>query len=60
MSEYLDQVHAVINGQDVVLAARVTEHESPTHVPGTTIEFAPDQPLRSGDSFTLVTSITMD
>jgi len=60
MSEYPDQVHAVINGQDVVLSARITEGESLTHAPETTVEFAPDRPLRNGDSLTFVTSITMD
>jgi len=60
MSEYPDTVHMVINGEDVVLAARVTDIESPTGVPGTTVEFAPDNPFRSGDTFMFTTSVTMD
>lgn len=60
MSEYPDRVHVVINGEDVVLAARVTEFETLTHAPGTTIEFDPARPLRSGDLFTFTTSITLD
>lgn len=60
MSEYPDRVTAEIDGQPVVLAARVADYELPTRAPGTTIEFSPDNPpLRNGDSITFTTiSIT--
>lgn len=61
VSEYPDRILAEVDGEPVVLAARVTETESLTGVRGTTIRFAPENPpLPSGTAFTIVTSTETD